>query len=561
MNDTSSCSRQNAILLVHDSGGVESAIPIVPGQSVASLVYTSGLFAPPPLCNGLGRCGRCVMRFLSTPPPPFPDEQTILGTKRLEAGFRLACRHKAVPGMIVETSAPRIPEHNETSSEDVAVRQNTARCRNLSKHENTQSFPHISARLAVDLGTTSLQWTALYEDQETGKWTPRASGSMINPQMGFGADVMSRVAAALNPENRSRMRRLTIAALNRILRTLPDLHGKTPRIKKICVAANPTMTGTLLNFDLSGLAAAPYRLAYTGNREENIDGLAVPVYFPAQAAAFVGGDISAGIAALLNRLETREFPFLYADLGTNGEFVLVLSRTESLSTSVPMGPALEGIGLPHGRTVEKDGAGTATSFSLTPEGLFASCPVPSIPLGISGTGYLSLVSCLLRAGFLNRDGRFAQNSNSPLAMRLGRCVRKDSSGVPFLDLGHDLALYGHDIEELLKVKAAFSLAVARLLDAAGLHVAAVRGWHMAGAMGLYVNPADLETLGFLPSGAGLAFYAHGNMSLEGAKLMLGTRAEEYKELARSWAERTQLIELTASPEMLNEFMQHMKFVY
>ena len=76
---------------------------------------------------------------------------------------------------------------------------------------------------------------------------------MINPQMGFGADVMSRVAAALIPENRDRMRKLTIAALNRATRSLPREHGRAPRVEELCVAANPAMTGTLLHFDLAAL--------------------------------------------------------------------------------------------------------------------------------------------------------------------------------------------------------------------------------------------------------------------------------------------------------------------
>lgn len=541
MNDASSDSPRIPVLFARDKHGETSEIPILPGQSAARLVYASGLFEPPPLCNGLGRCGRCAMRFLSPAPDPDPDERLLLGEERLAAGHRLTCRHAAMPGMIVETDAPRIPNAPPPSAPRLES--------------------DAPARLAVDLGTTSLQWSALYRDPKTGDWTPRASGSMINPQMGFGADVMSRVAAALIPENRDRMRKLTIAALNRATRSLPREHGRAPRVEELCVAANPAMTGTLLHFDLAGLASAPYRLSYAGNRMERVEGLDAPVYVPAQASAFVGGDISAGIACLLDGLPDSAFPFLYADLGTNGEFALILSREESLSASVPMGPALEGIGLTHGRAVEKDGAGTATSFSLTPDGPAAACPVPSAPLGISGTGYLSLAHCLLRAGLMDRDGRFIQKPASPLGARIARRMRANERLGPALDLGDGLALYGRDIEELLKVKAAFSLAVARLLRAAGLDVSAVRGWRMAGAMGLHVNPADLEALGFLPPGAGLAFHAHGNMSLRGAEKMLGSRAGHYREAAARWAENTRLVELAASPETLNEFTRRMRFVF
>ena len=551
MNAVSSNFPPDSTLSVRDRHGAIHAIPIVLGQSVARLVYTSGLFEPPPLCNGLGRCGRCAMRFISMIPAPSLDEQHILGPERIAAGFRLACRHTALAGMSVETDALLIADTKAFQDAHFIPRQGTP------PRAQTAACP--LARLAIDLGTTSLQWSALYREAQTGEWRVRASGATVNPQMGFGADVMSRIAAALIPQNRDRMRALTVAALNRILPALPTMHDARPQIEEWCVSANPAMTGTLLCFDMSGLAAAPYRLPYAGNSEEHIDGLAAPVYFPAQASPFVGGDISAGIADLLDRLPDREFPFLYADMGTNGEFVLALSRELSFSASVPMGPALEGIGLAHGRAATKDAPRTITAFSLTPSGIEAVCAAP--PLGISGTGYLSLVHCLLRAGLLDRDGRFIRNPASPLGARLARQGLTDAQDGPAFLLGDGLALYARDIEEMLKVKAAFSLAVTRLLDAAGIEASAVRGWHAAGAMGSHVNPADIEALGFLPPGAGLRFHARGNMALRGAQNMLGRRAEYYRETAARWAQRTRLVELTARPEMLADFARRMRFAF
>lgn len=50
-------------------------------------------------------------------------------------------------------------------------------------------------RLAVDLGTTSIHWRLL-----DGTGHEAASGQALNPQMGAGSDVVSRLAAARNQE-------------------------------------------------------------------------------------------------------------------------------------------------------------------------------------------------------------------------------------------------------------------------------------------------------------------------------------------------------------------------
>ncbi|MDL2209816.1 hypothetical protein LJC26_03315, partial [Desulfovibrio sp. OttesenSCG-928-O18] len=49
-------------------GFADTVLPLL-GATLAETIYLSGLFAPPALCSGLGRCGLCRVRFISAAPP------------------------------------------------------------------------------------------------------------------------------------------------------------------------------------------------------------------------------------------------------------------------------------------------------------------------------------------------------------------------------------------------------------------------------------------------------------------------------------------------------------
>ena len=381
----------------------------------------------------------------------------------------------------------------------------------LAGEEKTAAHPSLSGGaetcvLAVDLGTTGIAWRAL-----AGDGAILAGGSALNPQEGAGADVMSRLAYA------SQGNGMTVLAecVRRLLRSVVSCLPVLPRL--IVLAGNTAMTDIFLEKDISGLCAAPYHLSHAGGAVFELPGLP-PVYVPPLAAPFIGGDVTAGVCALLS--EGQKLPWVLADLGTNGEFVLMREDGTCLATSVPLGPALEGIGPDCGRLA---GPGTITSFVLTPFG-----PEPRLfeggtlapggrAAGISATGYLSLLALLLKTGFLLPEGQFSSDSGSlqPLARRLLSSLS--------------------DVEEILKVKAAFSVALDSLLSAAGEGVKSRVTLCIAGALGEHADPGDLETLGFIPSGMAGAVRAVGNTSLEGAGL-LGLHQDLRERLSRMCAD-------------------------
>ena len=505
-------------ICVHTPDGRLLELSHAEGDSLARAIWLSQDLRPPALCSGLGRCGRCRVRFLSPPPQPTDAEQQALSPEELAGNIRLACRHPAAPGIEVRVFPVAAPVRT-------VLRQDAG-----------------EVLLAADLGTTSLHWRAMARSGELV-----AEGRELNPQMGAGSEVMSRLAAAGTPQGRARLAGLARAALDEILRSLPGTAAEC------CIAANPAMTAILLEQDVEGLSRAPYRLAYAGGSSERIAGLP-PLWIPPQIAPFVGGDVSAGMAFILARLRP-EYPFLLADLGTNGEFVLAPGPDRALAASVPLGPALEGIGLRHG-SVAEDGA--VDAFSLGPAGLRVSVIGGGEPGSVCATGYLSLLRLLLQHGLLSAEGAFRREARTPLAARLADRLRDTDSGLCFA-MTENMDLDARDVEAILAVKAAFSLTLERLLARAGINSAGLRRVFVAGALGSHVNADDLEALGFVPSGLGARLIPLGNSSLAGAELFL--REPEWREKIRQWARDCSILDLAAEGDFQEGYMRHLRFAW
>ncbi|MFH1913402.1 MAG: ASKHA domain-containing protein [Pseudomonadota bacterium] len=513
-------------ILIRTPDGGRLALEPRPGDTLARTIFLSHLWHGVPLCSGLGKCGLCRVRYVADPPEPTREELKKLGQADVDLGWRLSCLHPSEP-CEVEIPAP--------------VRSARA--------VRTLAPASGDFALAVDLGTTSVHWTALSNGQ------PVATGQELNPQTGLGSEVMSRLAVAATAEGRFVLRGLIIDRLAEIAAMAARNMGGV--CTALAVSGNPAMTYILLGMKPDGLASAPYALTYAGGDEQTLGAGLPPAHIPPLLAPFVGADISAGLVAI-EYGSAPHFPFLLADLGTNGEFVLALSPDKRLVTSVPMGPALEGVGLSFGRTA---GPSTITGFRLTPHGLapvrFEGDSASGPPTAMTGTGYLSLTAILLRHGVLDDAGHFATGS-TPLATRLAARLTT-LADEPALALDHGLFLPASDVEEILKVKAAFNLAMSALLAEARLTPSRLSAVHVAGALGEHVSLDDLETLGFLPPGLGARTVKAGNTSLRGTEMIAidpGARA-----FARTLPDTITALDLTADPSFGDRFMQRMRFTH
>jgi uncharacterized 2Fe-2S/4Fe-4S cluster protein (DUF4445 family) len=484
-----------------------------------------GLWAGVPLCAGLGKCGLCRVRYVSPPPSATADETRRLGAAALARGWRLSCLHPA-DNCDIELPEPKRSGRARERKADAAATG--------------------TMTLAVDLGTTSIHWAALSDGSVL------SSGQELNPQMGLGSEVMSRLGFAARPGGADTLQRLALERLRQLVRNAEQAAARP--ISRLCVAGNSAMTYLLLGLPAGGLARAPYRLDYAGGDDQSIAPDLPPARIPPLLAPFVGGDLSAGLAAVTFAPELPKFPFLLADLGTNGEFVLALSPSQYLLASVPMGPALEGVGLRHGRTAA---AGAVRAFALSPAGLRPEYverpPLQGEDPGITGVGYLSLVAALLRAGVLDESGRFVVPA-TPLGQRLAKGL-VSVEGEATLELGSGLSLPASDVEELVKVKAAFNLALSRLLAEAALPAQALAAVHLAGAMGEHVSARDLVSLGFLPEVLAERLLRAGNTSLKGAQLLLNS--SEAWDWTRQLPAKCRALDLASDPDFGSLYVERM----
>lgn len=503
------------------------------GETLARALFRAGFFVGVPLCAGLGRCGRCRARFLTEPPEPLPAERRRLALEELAAGYRLTCLHPVRGGeeLALDDPAPSPAYARPTARPEVAG----------------ASGPTGPLGLAVDLGTTGLAWRLLV--RADGRIVGEGRG--VNPQLGAGGEVISRLAYAMEPGGGAYLRRLVCDVLTRLTAAAPG------PVTELCVAGNSAMVSILCDKPLTGLARAPYHLSWRAGETVTLAADLPPTYIPPLLGPFVGADLSAGLTALLRR--DVAYPFLLADLGTNAEMVLGLAPDRFLAASAPLGPALEGVGLSQGALA---GPGVAVDFQLSPAGLrpvpFEGAPArPDAPPAMAGPGYLALAARLVEQGVLDSRGHFDHTPSTPLAARLAAGVSRRDGEACFETAGY--RLWAADVEEMLKVKAACNLAMASLLAAAGLTTVDLAAFYLAGAFGAHVAPADLETLGFLPPGLTPRVFVVGNLSLEGAGLFL--TAPDARAQARSLPERTAIVPLVAGDDASDAFIRRMVFAY
>lgn len=188
--------------------------------------------------------------------------------------------------------------------------------------------------VAVDIGTTTIAM-ALYDS--AGKELDRFI--TVNPQVCYGADVLSRIQAAENPGASRDMRESVIRVLEegveRFLR-IKERRGET-LLPQMIIAANTTMVYLLSGYSLHELGQAPFTVSHLEMVTTQIAGLQT-VILPG-LSAFVGADIMAGIYAG-GMAESKEITLLI-DLGTNGE--MAVGNSERITAcATAAGPAFEG---------------------------------------------------------------------------------------------------------------------------------------------------------------------------------------------------------------------------
>ena len=504
------------------------------GTSVAVACRTAG--HPLELvCGGRGTCGKCLVEI------------------RDGQGLRMvrACRTEVTDGMEIRTFPALL---------QVLIL------------DRGEALPPLSGPLpscytgrygaACDLGSTTvvLYLWDLQRRAPLGRW------SAMNAQASLGADVVSRLQAALDPELGTLLRRKAVETVNGLLTEAAACTGiATEELCALTLAGNSAMQHLFLGFPVEQLARAPYRCYERSpvSRTAAQLGLALHpdarVDFLPLVGGFIGGDTVAAMSAA--DLSASGKKRLLIDLGTNGELVLY-DGTDLTAASAAAGPAMEGAGIACGM---RGAAGAIEGVSLHADALMPDVIGGGAPMGICGSGLVDLAAVLVEQELVSPGGRlssaeeFLAAGGSPSLAR--RLVEREGQRA-FLVAGtaedavKDIYLTQSDIRALQLSKGAIAAAAQLLLSSRGLVGEDLTEVLLAGAFGSYIRLSSASRIGLIPDYPGVAVRAVGNAAGVGAQRYLLDRTA--RAAACDMAARTAHLELTSLPDFTMTFARAME---
>jgi uncharacterized 2Fe-2S/4Fe-4S cluster protein (DUF4445 family) len=489
-------------------------------QTRPSIILTSDGFGELPV-----RLQPAVKPYFLVVPPPVLEKVTA-DRERLLQALEAAYGLKKIE--VDPQVLPHLPQTLRAQEDRVTAAVRDGR-------EVVGLFPGREERLlglAVDIGTTTL--VAYLLDLQTGKRL--AVSSALNPQVHFGADVITRIAfGQRGPEEAAQLREAVREGVNDLIGRVVEKPGVRPElILEAAVVGNTAMHHLFLGLETQFLARAPYPPAAQGSvfvKARDV-GLAInpcaTVHLLPLKAGFVGSDIVADILA--TGLHKSKRVRLLIDLGTNGEIVLG-NKNRLLCCSTAAGPAFEG---GHIRWGLRASPGAVEKIRIDPETLEPTLrTIHDQPaLGLCGSGVLSAVAEMIRVGILLAKGNFNPSIRSPR-------IRPGRDGQEIVLVRHwesltdqEIVFTQKDAAEVQMAKAAIQAGVELLKELFGNQP--VEDILLAGAFGNYADPKDARTLGLIPALSATKVRGVGNAAGYGACLTLldKNRGKETDRIAR-----------------------------
>ncbi len=421
--------------------------------------------------------------------------------------------------------------------------------------------------LAIDLGSTTI--AAHLCDLQTGATV--ASAGIMNPQIRFGEDLMSRVSyAMLNDGGAAAMTEAVRDAIDTLAGRLADDAGIAPtQVFEATLVCNPVMHHLFLGFDPVALGQAPFALVTDAamTRAAPEVGLrsvhpAAQIYLLPLIAGHVGA--AAAAVALSERPDRSDALSLIVDVGTNAE-ILLGDRNRVLACSSPTGPAFEGAQISAGQRaapgaierVRIDPATKAPRFKVIGVDLWSDAPgfdaaiAGSGITGICGSGIIEAVAEMRIAGLVDASGLIgsAEATGCDRIVEEGRThsfVLHDgrAGGGPLV-----MVTQG-DVRAIQLAKSALYAGARLLMDEIG--VDRVDRVTLAGAFGAHISPLHAMVLGMIPDCPLEEVRAAGNAAGAGARLALlnrGARAE-----VETLVRRITKVETAVAPRFQEHFV-------
>ena len=389
--------------------------------------------------------------------------------------------------------------------------------------------------LAIDLGSTTI--AAHLTDLRSGAVI--ASSGLMNPQIRFGEDLMSRVSyAMMNPGGDIEMTTAVREAMNTLIAEIANEAGiNKDLIVEIVFVCNPVMHHLLLGIDPVELGQAPFALATSealnlAAQELDITSIngSARVFILPCIAGHVGADAAA--VALSEEPGQSEDLVLVVDVGTNAE-ILLGDQTRVLACSSPTGPAFEGAQISSGQRaapgaiekIEIDPVSKNPRFRVigcdlwSDEPGFDSATSASGITGICGSGIIEAVAELRMAGLMDDSGLLgsADATVTPRMIPDGRThsyVVHDASATG----GPVISVTQGDIRAIQLAKSALYAGARLLMDEMG--VDKVDRVVLAGAFGAHISSKHAMVLGMIPDVPLDKVFSAGNAAGTGARIAL-----------------------------------------
>lgn len=568
------------------------------GVTLLEAARTLGLALLAP-CGGKGKCGRCVVRVAEGElSPPTSLEQRLLSPEQISKGYRLACQARPLSGSRIyippeslstiqrlqlegvlhvepapvvsayplyltppslkdlRSDAERVVQALKDSYgviaspdfyllRELSVKLRTENWQGKVVVRNGEAIAFLPLEssplgLAVDLGTTKI---AVYlVSLESGQTL--AMRGLVNPQISYGEDVISRITWALQkPEGAAELQKAVVEALNKAIAEMCAEIGADPsQVVEAVIVGNTVMHHLILGLPVQQLGYAPYIPAVQGALEVKARELGLRlapgavVYFPPLIAGFVGSDhVSALLAAGFGEIEG---PALLLDIGTNTEICLA-HKGRLISLSCASGPAFEGAHITCGMRASP---GAIESISLENDEVKFQTVGGSPPSGLCGSGALDLVAQLRKAEIIGANGRMVSHPR----------IRSINGQPSFVITEHPLIFFTQkDVREIQLAKGAIRAGIEVLLREMRISPEDLQEVVLAGAFGTYLRAESAMEIGMLPRIPPERFRHVGNAAGAGARAMLvsARMRSEAEKLAR----RLEYIELAAVPDFADLF--------
>ncbi|PPD35769.1 MAG: hypothetical protein CTY19_01620 [Methylomonas sp.] len=433
-------------------------------------------------CGGMGSCGACLIKIVDGQfnPPTLAERQKLM-PEDLSEGMRLACQlHARSQGTLyLQHPAP----HSQWKSIDLSDVKRQVFC-----HDSLVQCPY---GVAVDLGTTHIRLSLWH--RPSGRQIANRIG--INPQVAYGADVLTRLDAnRLSPQDNQRLqqaaRKAVIEGVRDILsRDMGEITPILKQIGKVLIVGNTVMLTLISGEDSNALydlqnwhqhVACQPQDHDPWRREWRMPNAEIEIVQP--LAGFVGSDLLADLLA--TELTQQPAPALLLDLGTNTEIALWDGKTVWV-TSVPGGPAFEGVGMRNGMSSETGAIHKVSKHNDTCSDSWQIFTLGNAAVrGFCASGFIDAVALLLQTQHLKPSGRFAQ-SQTEHGFRLQHDNRFS-------------AIYASDIDIFQRAKASTAAGMAQLMAFSGLDFSDLNALWICGSLGQHMDLTNAIDVGLLP---------------------------------------------------------------